>query len=917
MPATARNTTSKRRARVACRFCRQRKLKCNNNQPSCGNCEEHGKVCSYDELPKRPRPSNSRIAALEEENKRLQATVRRLQSEDRSQSRETESASPRDTLIAPSSRDPSPLPGPRSPSPSYGSNDQGPTPPVPTSRPSPSILDVFGPAPAPQSPRPRTKVHGPGDLAETHYHGPTSTLFDDSTVQEARARHLALHNRQNASTTWIRKGLFAEAASQRHLETINLAAGRLDFDGVDPELGMHLLELHWNRQHHSFLITYRPAFMRDMACGGPYFSRLLLNAIFFGASKFSNRLEVRRDPNDVRTAGWLFRERVRELLVASLDRSDITTIQALLVMTSSLFALGDERSAAWLYAGTAFRMIIDLGLHVDAERMSNFRHLTDEDLEIRRRVFWGAFVVDKIQSLYQGRPVSLQEMDHSVPLVFYDEYEELEHWRPFAYAVQGGQSDYPGSPAYSVTCFTQLCRLSLIMTRILNKVYAERSAKKGPNELAEDLKSLHADLETWKKELPRHLTFDPSARREGGKGSTVAAAVTPPPHVLSLLAMYNVLAILLHRPFVSDGHLHVNMRALAASSFLTCASAASTIVSLLRAYHAAFSTRRAPYLISYATYVAATILVRIATQPGRWGKEAKEALSTCLRVFEENQETNWAVKRARNVVEGLMKRMRVTLGSDQEEAEAAADSADAAVTQGDNNANGQNVSAGEDNCNEPAASSNHEQENAGAPDGGSRQQNAPLSEQSSGENAASFDIDAIISSFMSSQGPHTSPFPSVVTPSHHPYSSYHDARNDRQYHPPYQVYEAPAPAAGTATSLGYPWFEGNAGITPASSSPASTGHAALRPHNAFAPTPSSTHHQMGHYNFYPNQSHSMGSQRVVAEGGTRSDWQMRMASGGGSGTGDGLAYMNMNDMLFGFNSSAVEGIGWEFEGTGR
>ena len=221
------------------------------------------------------------------------------------------------------------------------------------------------------------------------------------------------------------------------LEIVNFQAGSLDFDGVDPELGMHLLNLHWNRQHHSFMITYRPAFMRDMACNGPYFSKLLLNAIYYAASKFSPRLELRRDPGDVRTAGWRYRSRVKELLVNALDSSEITTIQALLVMTNSLFALGDERSAAWLYAGMAFRMIIDLGMHVDTQSP----RLSDMDLEIRRRVFWAAFgkmypvwgslltlsVVDKIQSLYQGRPASLQEFDNRVPLTFNDNYEELEH----------------------------------------------------------------------------------------------------------------------------------------------------------------------------------------------------------------------------------------------------------------------------------------------------------------------------------------------------------------------------------------------------------------------------------------------------------------------------------------------------------
>lgn len=197
--------------------------------------------------------------------------------------------------------------------------------------------------------------------------------------------------RSKQSEEWAEKGLVAEAARQRQFEQVNARLGKLDFDGVEPELGLHLLSLHWNRQHHSFLITYRPAFMRDMACNGPYFSKLLLNAIYFSAAKFSPRHELRRERDNVRTAGWRFRERVRELLGGALDKSDITTIQALLVMTNSLFALGDERSAAWLYAGLAFRMIVDLGMHVESPKLTSHRKFSDEDSEIRRRVFWAAF----------------------------------------------------------------------------------------------------------------------------------------------------------------------------------------------------------------------------------------------------------------------------------------------------------------------------------------------------------------------------------------------------------------------------------------------------------------------------------------------------------------------------------------------
>lgn len=415
---------------------------------------------------------------------------------------------------------------------------------------------------------------------------------------------------------------------------------------MDSDLGMHLLSLHWNRQHFSFLTTYRPAFMRDMACGGPYFSKLLLNAIYFGASKFSPRLEVRRDVNDVRTAGWVYRRRVKDLLGDALDRSEITTIQALLVMTSSLFALGDERSAAWLYAGIAFRMITDLGIHVDATMLPNMRRLSDEDLEIRRRVFWAAFVVDKIQSLYQGRPVSLQHLESQVPLTFLDQFEEMEYWKPFAYT---NNRAYTGSPAYGVSTFTELCKLSIILNGILNKVYSERSAIAASHEVIEKLKHLHSDLLAWYQALPPHLQFEP------GRSPSV-----PPPHVLSLLAMYNVLLILLHRPFVADGHLQTTNPSIAVDSFAICATAATQITSLIRAYDETFSIRKAPYLISYATYVAATILVRIAAQRGE-ESEAHCNLLLCLSVFRENQETNWAVRRAKSVIQHLMERMGMSL----------------------------------------------------------------------------------------------------------------------------------------------------------------------------------------------------------------------------------------------------------------
>ena len=124
--------------------------------------------------------------------------------------------------------------------------------------------------------------------------------------------------------------------------------------------------------------------------------------------------------------------------------------------------------------------------------------------------------------------------------------------------------------------------------------------------------------------------------------------------------MYNVLLILLHRPFVSDGHLHSNARSITVNSLLVCANAASAITQTLRLYHQAFSVRRAPYLIAYATYVSSTIHVRIAAKRPL-GSDAHKSLATCLEVFRVNQESNWAARRAKTIVESLARKLNIEL----------------------------------------------------------------------------------------------------------------------------------------------------------------------------------------------------------------------------------------------------------------
>jgi hypothetical protein len=635
------------RAQQACAYCRQRKMKCTGERPRCKNCEIYEQECVFSGPTRKPRPTNAALNELLEENRRLREQVSDGTPDNQTQTEASHNGiTPEQTTHGEQGN-------------SLAEQNVGLT------AQNTSLTEQQNTIPADQIRRGSDDdpVETPASVGSTTYHGPTSTLFNEAASSNRQSRSYLTKERE----TWMPRILVAAAAEQRQLESINFRAGKLDFDGVDPELGMHLLNLHWNRQHHSFLITYRPAFMRDMACNGPYFSKILLNAIFYGASKFSPRLDLRKDPNDVRTAGWQFRNRVRDLLGPALDHSEITTIQALLQMSNSLFALGDEQSAAWVYAGTAFRMLVDVGLHVDAAMMPTMERLSEEDLEIRRRVYWSAYVVDKMQSLYQGRPASLRAIDGQVPIKFMDTYEELEAWHPFAYS--SGPS-YPGSPSYSVSTFGQLCKLCMILQQILDRTYCEREQKRNTQDLVQDLEYVEKQLQDWMAELPEHLRIDTNSDNRSQQ--------LPPPHVFSLQCMWNVLRVLLHRPLVADGNLHLTLPSTSKSSLATCTEAAINIVKLVRLYDKSFSVRRAPYLISYATYVAATIHVRIAATRASTS-EAHEHLRTCLAVFDQNSATNYAVKKASIVMENLKKRMGIRLDDPGSTSSAASNTRDTAT----------------------------------------------------------------------------------------------------------------------------------------------------------------------------------------------------------------------------------------------
>ncbi|KAJ5276005.1 hypothetical protein N7524_002158 [Penicillium chrysogenum] len=436
--------------------------------------------------------------------------------------------------------------------------------------------------------------------------------------------------------------VFALSPEKGQLEPLNLAAGKLDFDGIDPEIGMHLLSIYWSRQLYTAQIIYRPAFMRDMACEGPYFSKLLLNAIFFVVSKHCDRPELRSDPNDITTAGWKFRQRFTQLLRDSFDKSEITTLQALLIMSNALFSRCDERSLSWLYAGNAFNMFIDLGLHV----LPAVDSITAEELEIRKRVLWGAYLIDKIQCLFQGRPPLLNRVNLRASLDFLDDYDELEPFQGITY-----MNTKPGViPSLNVSLLTNLCELTTIVERILREIYSESRESNLVHRanISEEIKS---QLRTWRQNLPLRLDY-----------LSYPDQAVFLPQSACLLALFNVLIILVHRPLII-GHDRVINSTTAHESVNACTAAANQIVQILHDYSQHFSLSSAPYMLSYATYISATIHARIVAQKGS-NSSMFQSLVLCRNILAEHTRLYSAAEKAKENLDKLISHLGISAADD-------------------------------------------------------------------------------------------------------------------------------------------------------------------------------------------------------------------------------------------------------------
>lgn len=160
---------------------------------------------------------------------------------------------------------------------------------------------------------------------------------------------------------------------------------------------------------------------------------------------------------------------------------------------------------------------------------------------------------------------------------------------------------------------------------------------------------------------------------------------SPTPGVLTTAdlsrALSNVLIILSQRPlFTGSNHGYAQDPATAYEAVSMCTAAANQIVQILRDYSQHFSITSAPYMLSYATYISATIHVRIVAQKGR-DSNSFQGLLLCRNVLREHLRLYSAAGKAMANLDKLVAHLGIVITEGDEAGTSAFGLADDVPTQ--------------------------------------------------------------------------------------------------------------------------------------------------------------------------------------------------------------------------------------------
>lgn len=257
-----------------------------------------------------------------------------------------------------------------------------------------------------------------------------------------------------------------------------------------------LQEAFFSHRWSSLPFLHRPTFLKKH-----YESVLLAGAqadrvsLFLTYMVFAiGAIDLRRQKEDLSvTPLEYFKTATSFYLTPLVEKDNLETVQGLLLL--STFAINEPQSLnAWMVSGLAMRSAVELGLHRSVQSGN-----TMFQSEMRKRVFWAAYVLDRSISITLGRPLSIQDRDINVelPLPLSDEDLVLEDMSP------GSCQSVSPTPS-DLSTFVHIIKLRQLNSRIQNTFYPADTTGIDASLVNAQRDGIRTMLENWIGSTPRY-----------------------------------------------------------------------------------------------------------------------------------------------------------------------------------------------------------------------------------------------------------------------------------------------------------------------------------------------------------------------------------------------------------------------------
>ncbi|KAK1977324.1 hypothetical protein LZ30DRAFT_265898 [Colletotrichum cereale] len=271
----------------------------------------------------------------------------------------------------------------------------------------------------------------------------------------------------------------------------------------------------------------------------------------------------------------------------------------------------------------ANRLALDMGLNLDAESLSGTLHMSSEEIELRRQVYWSLYCDDKLAAIYTGRVCSLLDVQGAVNLPLPLTPEQISSG-----AI--GASDMIRCNK-KILVHRGLIGLCRILENILLALYAPKPLYKGPQRIS-FLQSCTLELKTWFYELPADLRID---------------RPNDLPQVYTLHMVYHTCCILLFKPFLirPKEALAVPKTETVKRSEELCVESAKRICHAGKKYRQVFgSFRKSPISATHCILTATLVLIQYARPDPEFANTGRPCctlyIEACLEILSELS-TSW------------------------------------------------------------------------------------------------------------------------------------------------------------------------------------------------------------------------------------------------------------------------------------